>query len=563
MGGQWTWTGNGMDDKWSTTNNWIPATGYPTNQPTAAQDLVFSGSARLTPDQDLADPYYFHSMVFSNDVGAFVLGGTTNVTGTNGWRSYQLASSAPVVTVLGANNISIKGALITRTTGDSNSITVPANVVLQVPWIAGGSGRTVVKNGAGLLRVYEDADGQCYPLVHATVGPLWQVNDGTVEIGTRTNRYVYGNGNGTNWVLDSSQNKSFYGMTVGDGVGAATSAVMRAIVTGGFTSINNYNGATVNSDGWWDFQYNGIDFNSGALNINGGRFSFGRHPVNGAPSYSCYFKNNSKIVMAGGTFEEYTNTTSGILWYPGAEIIATNPAASTAVVDGRFTVSTGVNPPYLFTIYDAPGLSVEMRVKQVIGGGADLVKREAGTLQLEGNNTYTGTTTNQAGTLLINGTTSGQGDYAILSGATLGGTGTVGQAVGKSVTVNGGAIAPGTTNVGVLTIQRDVTFNASSGLKIDVASGGAVAGVDFDQLKVLGNVTGLANVGLTVTVLGSPKFNGTPMTILDAGNSLAGAVLNSTTFVNGGKYTLVVETGTGDLVIRLKPPPDGTVILFK
>lgn len=89
---------------------------------------------------------------------------------------------------------------------------------------------------------------------------------------------------------------------------------------------------------------------------------------------------------------------------------------------------------------------------------SDLVKSGAGTLTLNGNNTYVGTTTVQEGTLLVNGTTSGQASYTVESGATLGGNGAIGLASGAAVTFQGGAfLAPG-TSPGKLAVDGDLTL---------------------------------------------------------------------------------------------------------
>ena len=89
-----------------------------------------------------------------------------------------------------------------------------------------------------------------------------------------------------------------------------------------------------------------------------------------------------------------------------------------------------------------------------------LVKDGTGTLTLSGDNTYDGTTTVNTGTLLIDGTTSGQGSYIIQSGATLGGTGTIGLAPGASITVHGD-LSPG-DSIGTLTVTGDLVMDGGT-----------------------------------------------------------------------------------------------------
>jgi autotransporter-associated beta strand protein len=90
-----------------------------------------------------------------------------------------------------------------------------------------------------------------------------------------------------------------------------------------------------------------------------------------------------------------------------------------------------------------------------------LVKSGVGTLTLSGANTYTGATTITAGTLLVNGTHTGGDNYTV--SGTLGGTGTITLAPGKTVSVQpGGTLAPG-ASAGTLTIVDNSMTWASGG----------------------------------------------------------------------------------------------------
>ncbi len=68
-----------------------------------------------------------------------------------------------------------------------------------------------------------------------------------------------------------------------------------------------------------------------------------------------------------------------------------------------------------------------------------LVKTGSGVLTLDGNNSYTGTTTLSVGTMIVNGINTGTGAFAMASGTVLGGTG----AIAANVTSTGGVINPG------------------------------------------------------------------------------------------------------------------------
>ncbi len=195
LAGTWTWTGAGTNDNWSTPDNWTPA-GPPGSD--NATTLIFGGNNRLMPEEDLCDSFLFGSLTFATNAGSFYLTGTTSAFGKTAWRSLQFSGSNTSLNVLGGADITINGALNTPATVAIQTITVASNRVLQVPWIIGGSHRVVVKKGAGLLRVYESDDGQRYLQNSCNVGPEYCIDEGTVEMGTRTDRYVLAS-DGSGW----------------------------------------------------------------------------------------------------------------------------------------------------------------------------------------------------------------------------------------------------------------------------------------------------------------------------------------------------------------------------
>ena len=126
-------------------------------------------------------------------------------------------------------------------------------------------------------------------------------------------------------------------------------------------------------------------------------------------------------------------------------------------------------------------------------GTVGITKTGVGKWILTGNNTYTGTTNVEAGTLLVNGNqTAATGLTTVSAGATLGGTGTIGGAI-----VNNGSVAPG-ASVGTLSALGDVTMGADSHFAVEIS------GLNADQLAVTGNLdlTALGNA-LDVTGAGS------------------------------------------------------------
>jgi autotransporter-associated beta strand protein len=125
-------------------------------------------------------------------------------------------------------------------------------------------------------------------------------------------------------------------------------------------------------------------------------------------------------------------------------------------------------------------------------GAFGLTKVGSGKAILSGANNYSGTTTVSQGTLLINGNNSAAtGVVTVASGATLGGTGTIGGAV-----TNNGTIAPG-ASVGTLNVAANFTDGANSIWAIELL--GAAA----DKLAVTGNIDLTALDSLVVTGIGT------------------------------------------------------------
>ena len=94
----------------------------------------------------------------------------------------------------------------------------------------------------------------------------------------------------------------------------------------------------------------------------------------------------------------------------------------------------------------------------VISGTGTLVKQGAGILTLSGDNTLTGETTVDAGTLHLEGSLAG--DLTLNSGTALTGTGTVGDG-DDLLDVNGATVCAG-NSIGTITVDGDVNFDGLS-----------------------------------------------------------------------------------------------------
>lgn len=123
-----------------------------------------------------------------------------------------------------------------------------------------------------------------------------------------------------------------------------------------------------------------------------------------------------------------------------------------------------------------------------ISGAGRLVKQGAGTLTLEGANTYIGPPDVSAGTLLVHGTHAGGGTYTVAPDATLGGTGSITAPVHLY-----GAMSPGASVDEFTTGAQTWHDGGSFTLEIDGASGTAGQSPGWDLLTVNGtlDLTGL------------------------------------------------------------------------
>jgi hypothetical protein len=69
---QYTWTGGGTDNNWTTVANWsggVPVSGQNTT-------VAFAGTTRLIPAQNVADPFQLNALTFAAGAGSFRLTGS-------------------------------------------------------------------------------------------------------------------------------------------------------------------------------------------------------------------------------------------------------------------------------------------------------------------------------------------------------------------------------------------------------------------------------------------------------------------------------------------------------
>ena len=230
-------------------------------------------------------------------------------------------------------------------------------------------------------------------------------------------------------------------------------------------------------------------------------------------------------------------------------------ALQTDITVGGTNVSTislanGVSLPgsRTFTVADATGdAGTDLLVSGELEDGGSLVKAGPGTMEVDVNPTYTGTTTLNDGSLFMNATHTGAGNYTVNSGATLSGSGTVG--AGTATIASGGTLDAGAAagSVGTLTLNA-LTMQSGSTLHVDVASQSSA-----DRVTVNGAVTLAGAITLSANVTDYPASE---WLIISSTGAISGDLTPPS-----DDYFLKKLNGDKELWLRLRS--DTTLFMFR
>jgi len=403
---------------------------------------------------------------FANGVANLYLNGGS-VTGGNTGSSYGglfLYNGNEQITAGGAATSTISTSI--GLTGNNNTITVGAgsalnitNVLQDGQWGAGG----FIKGGEGT---------QTLSAANTYTGTT-AISGGTLEIGGAG---TLGGGSYAGDIsiagallYSSSANQTLSGIITGSGSitknGSGTLTLTQALnawPTHLFDGAITVNSGTLNApdQNWQLNTASSITVNGGTLNTGSRSSEVGNLTLNGGTV-------TSNGLNPGDT------PWGNLLLVENSTVHAGGTAASTISVD-----QVNLHGTNGFAVGAGSTLNVTSKIADY-GPAQNLSKSGAGTLTLSGVSTYTGTTAVNEGKLIVNGNISTSVLTTVSSGATLGGSGTVG-----ALTVNSGAFVTPGNSPGLLTVNG----NYSQAGQYTAEITGTIAGSQYDQIGVNGSV---------------------------------------------------------------------------
>ncbi|MCA3395024.1 MAG: autotransporter-associated beta strand repeat-containing protein [Roseomonas sp.] len=486
---------NGGSGIWNTANqNWTNPNGTPNNAWPQSGTAIFSGSSGSIVD--VVDIQSFGGLTFLTD-GYLLQGGELRITPasgnsatilvepgltatistrlTDGGANYGIVKTGTGTLILSGDNTYTGGTLLQEGTlgvGHNNALgtgalTMEANTTLRAELTGLSLANNVTLNGAATV------DTQTYTLTLSGIiggaGALTKTGGGTLTL-TGSNSYT---GNTT--------------------VSAGTLQIAGA----GSLGQGNYAGNIALSGGALLYSSSVNQTLSGV--ISGG----GSLTKDGADS--------TLILTGGNSYTGNTTVSAGTLQIAGAGSLGQGDyAGAIALSGGSLRYSSSVN----------------QTLSGVISGGGSLTKHGAdSTLILTGDNTYTGGTALQQGTLGVGRSNAlGTGALTMEANTTLL-AGADGLALGNAVTLNGA----GTINTQTNTLTLNNTVSGASG-----ALGKAGAGT-----LILANTTTLSSVDVQAGTLDNRGALSA-----SAGMSLSG---DNTNLLNATGASITVQSGAGTM----------------
>jgi autotransporter-associated beta strand protein len=362
-------------------------------------------------------------------------------------------------------------------------------------------------------------------------------NDGSINFvgsSTAANATIVNLFNGSTNFLDSS---TAGGAEIANIEGGATKFYSAS--TAGAAAI------TTNRGGYTYFADSSTAGSATLTTSSGGNTYFADSSTAGSATVTTSSGGNTYFADSS-TAGSATVTTSGTGQFDISPLSSGGLTAGSIAGDGRYLL--GSKSLTVGSNNQSTTVSGSIEDGGVVGGtGGSLVKTGTGTLVLSGVNSYTGSTTVNAGALGVNGSNSASVLTIVNAGGTLGGTGTV----GTTQIHGGGTLSPG-NSIGTLTVNGNLAFGAGSTYAVE-ASPGAV-----DRTNVSGTAT-LA--GTLRASFARGTYSARTYTLLSATGGRTGTFGTfSTAGLPGGFQTNLSYTST-DVMLNLTAALGGGLAL--
>ena len=583
---------SGTDTTW--TGNTLPVTGD-----SLVFELTTVGVANLSTTNDITGLVLggANAITFNNDTGAgtgftlagndVTLGGNITTSGATGSHTHTISlglilNGNRTVTTVGGTTIQIDG-IVSETGGARNFIKTGAGTVTLS---AANTFTGAISVNQGTLSVNSIAASG----TASALGAGSAINLGNAaQVGT----LLYtGTGGSTNRSVNLASTGAGGGIITNNGGGAivfsgafsnAGAAAKTFTLSGSNTGANDFQSALTDSTGGalsvvktggGTWSLSGTSSFSGALSVSQGVLTINSIANSGTNSAA----GAGSVINIGSA-----TTTAGTLTYTGTGASTNRTVNLAATTTGGATINSSGTGALIFTgTFANAGSGAKLltlggtnasanEIQSVIANGSgtlSVTKADAGSWILSAANTYSGTTTLSAGTLVLNNAGSGGTSSAIGTGGFTFAGGTVDNTSSAPITLstnnavawNGSLVFGGTNNLslgtGVVSIgnaNRDITLNESSML--------SVGEVQWNSVTATRTLTVNQGTGAGAKfVLGGFQLNvnadtaARNRTILGSGNvEISGPVVNGNLFNNG-----LIYSGTGTLTLSAANTYSGT-----